>query len=137
VVAIATPVDVERLLVAKLLTDTPLTTLVGTRISTEVPASPTFPLVTLKLITTSGDFPHWLENALIQADSWGGTRQQANDVACTLQAAMKRAEGTTASGLGVVSGVEPSGRSWQPDATVTPARPRYVSQFRVYLHPLP
>lgn len=105
---------------------------VATRVYTELPPAPTYPLLR---ITRVGGIPvlrQHLDVARVQIDAWAATKKAARDLAATTQAAMHELPG--ARPLGVVTAVEDDlGLTWSPDDATD--QPRYVAGYAVYIHP--
>lgn len=131
-------VDVERLVVLYLREHSDVQAQVAQRVSTEIPTSPTWPLVTVLLLGGEEGSHGWLNAPTVQLDSWGPDgatgKATALTVARTVWAAMKAMPGVRQGG--VVSHVETlSLPRWLPDDEVTPPRPRYSQDARIYVHP--
>lgn len=129
--------DVPKLARAWLLTQTALTSLVGTRISTRSPATIVYPHVTLQRIGGIPSVLQRLDSARLQVDCWADTEGTASIVARTCRAALHAMEGYTTA-TAVCTGVEDDlGLSWLPDTTRTPPTPRFLFGVLVYAHALP
>lgn len=126
--------DAELLVVNRLRATAEVTALVGTRVYTQIPATPTYPLIRVTRIGGVPAIRQHLDVARIQIDAWGATQYQARTVAATAQAAIHAATGTHATG--VVSNVEDDlGLTWSPDPDTD--QPRYVFAVAISIHPTP
>lgn len=130
--------DAEQLIIGWALTVDALTDLVGTRIYTETPADPTFPMV--RIVRFGGGpvstNPAWLDRATMQVDVFGGRKVTARQIAATF-AAHADANLVGPHDLGVVTAVAVGGLRWEPDQSYDKAKPRYVVELDVWLHPSP
>ena len=127
--------DIEQM-VSSFLRDQPeATDILGDRIYTEIPQSPTWPLARITLIDGAPtDRIGWLNSPLLQIEVWGGPKATAYTACATLTALMRRMRGTH--DLGVVTETEVvSSPTWRPDDTFKPAKPRYIAQVRLWVHP--
>jgi hypothetical protein len=131
------PVYEEELLIDWLLDQTAVTDLLsGARIYTVLPASPTFPIVRAFRIGGGPDSRLlWLDHPLIQFDVWGGAKAQARLIADTIRSQI--AYGLVGEHeLGTVTAVESvGGPRWLPDASYTPAKPRWSFDVTFAVHP--
>lgn len=110
----------------------------GTRVYSEIPKEPEYPLVKVARVGGMPTQPTMrLDNADLQFDVYGISKSQARLAVAQVQAAMKLAEGTAvviSSGNAFITGVDTiSGPSWIPDASNTVTH-RYILSMRVYLH---
>lgn len=128
--------DVEALVSQFLRAQDEITDIVGDRVYTAIPKSPQFPLLRLQRV---GGFPvtqqplH-LDAPTLQFDAYGGSKADAQELAATARSVLAlRLEGVH--DLGVVTGVRFGSMSWLPDPDYTPAKPRYVLDATVLLHP--
>lgn len=138
--------DAEKTVSAYLRARSEVTALVGDRVYTAIPNSPTFPLVRLTRVggTPVHSRPLWVDEALIQVDVFGtvpgetgsGGRRQIHQIAETCRAALVEMA-DTAHDEAVVDGVSFGPFSWLPDDTYTPARPRFLFDVTVHLHVKP
>ena len=122
--------DVESLVVQYLKTVTSVDDIVDGRVSGELPARPTFPAVTVLLVSDSVAIEGHLGGSWVQIDCFGTTREEARTLARTVQAEMSAWAGTfddavvhTETIIGVRRRAEP-----QDD------RPRYSVDMRVWAH---
>ncbi len=127
--------DIEALVIAWALDSDDVNT-VDDRIYGALPANPTFPAIR---VTRIGGTPpqrlHWLDEALLQVDVFGGPKATARLVAATFAAHLS-ANLTGTHDLGVVTAVTVGGLQWQPDESFSPAKPRYTFDAQVTYHPL-
>lgn len=110
---------------------------VGTRVYTEVPATPTFPLVTVTRIGGVPAVREYLDMGAIQVDCWGGTKAEAHDAAVEARVACLGLEGQSLSlpvSIVVTSVEDALGLTWQPDEDT--GRERYLFAVNVYARPL-
>lgn len=127
-------VDAELLAVTGLRATADVATLVATRVYTEIPPTPTYPLVRVVRIGGVPTIAQHLDPARLQIDAWGTTKYQARTVAATTQAALHAMVGVH--NEGVVTAVEDDlGLSWSPDPETDVAR--YVFGVVMYIHPTP
>jgi hypothetical protein len=126
--------SIERLVVEYLRGSADVQALVNQRVSTALPTSPTFPLVSVLLVSGEERVQRHLDAATIQVDAWGGTKDQADLLARTVRAVlleMPRAH-DTATVTAVITLVAPR---WLPDETSEPSRPRYTADYQIVYHP--
>ena len=128
--------DDELALIQYLRTVPEVTALVpGTRITTELPPSPTYPVV---LVQRAGGVGIWpaLDDAALQVDvvAAAGARRACKVLAQTVRAAVLAiANDTVAEGV-LVSGFEEVGPQYLPDTIPNPPLPRYTARYRVITH---
>lgn len=124
--------DIEALAIWKL-ADSFVT---GGRVYDAFPPSPTYPLTVVQRIGGPAVVPRWLDQATLQIDVWGQTKEQARDEAATALSTLIDTEGTIATGQvsGVITGVQPgAGLRWFPDDETE--TPRYTFTVQVAAHP--
>jgi hypothetical protein len=126
--------DVELIAVNFLRGRAEITALVGSRVYTEVPAEPTFPLLTVQRIGGLVDWPGWLDTARLQVDAWAATKYAARTLAATALAVLLEMPGIYAQGV-ITHVTQDLGLTWSPDETTD--RPRYVLGVAVTTHPIP
>lgn len=127
--------DTEALTVAYLTSHASVAALVGSRVSTELPAEPIFPCLTVALITGTEVVREHFDQALVQALAWADTKVAANLLIRTARAALL-AMPDADHDRGVVTAVRTLvGPRWFPDDSVSPPQPRYHADFGVWLHP--
>lgn len=130
--------DIEALVSQFLRDQAEIVTLVDDRVYTEIPNTPTWPLLRLQRVAGGPVLsrPLWVDAAVVQFDAYGGSKAQAHTLIQTARAVVgERLEGTHV--LGVVSGVTFGSLSWLPDSSYSPARNRYVADMTVVVHPVP
>lgn len=125
--------DAERLVADYLRGHADVAALVTTRVSTELPPQPVYPLVTLSRIGGVPAIPNYLDNPRIEIYCWATGRQAARTLAATVQAAMFQIVGVRP--LGTVTGAVEDGLGprWDPDTRTNV--PRYTLLFELYIHP--
>lgn len=127
--------DVEALTVSYLAGHASIAALVGSRVSTELPAAPTFPCLTVGLVTGDEIVRTHFDSSLVQVTAWGESKTSANLLIRTARAVMLDAPDADHA-RGVVTAVRTLvGPRWFPDGTVTPPQPRYLCDLAVYCHP--
>lgn len=104
------------------------------RMSTEMPAKPTYPLL---LVTRAGGPAHdraSIDEPALQVDVLGGDKRTCKRITQTVRGAILAiANDTVAEGV-LVSAAEEVGPAWFPDTIPTPPIPRYTARYRVLLH---
>lgn len=126
-------VNVEALVVAWLKADPGA--LAGGRISTELPDTPTYPLVTIRLITGAEVVRRRVDDLRLQIDAWAETKTAAYSLADQVRARMEALEGTLVA-LGFVSEVRiPILPRWLPDTVAGQITPRYSADYSLVAHP--
>lgn len=105
--------------------------LVGTRVYTELPASPTWPLVKLIRIGGPPTARGTLDQATIQLEVYADDKHAARQLAATVQAALADAPGFTDSGAYITATAPISGLQWIPDPDLSD-KPRYLFDTAVY-----
>ncbi len=129
--------DIERLVTDFLRAQAEITTIVGNRVYTEIPDTPTFPLVRVRRL---GGFPVlnrplYVDAPLVQIEGYAATKGAARLLTETCRAVLaERVEGTHTTG--VVAGVSFGSLIWLPDEDFTPPKPRYVSDATLTVRPL-
>lgn len=130
--------DCEALVRDLLTADATLTGLVAGRVSTELPASPTWPLITLMLVTGTEVVREHLDEQVVQLSAWGDGPSGKGTAATVIRTA--RAVVLAAAGMSVARGVITDSRTvqpprWLPDPETD--RPRYVCDMALRVHPHP
>jgi hypothetical protein len=124
--------DAELLATTYLRTVPEITTLVGSRVGTTLPAEPQFPYLVVRRYGGLPPVRGHLDQARLQVDAWGRTKQEARYLAATAQAALHAMPQATHSGA-VVTGVDDDlGLTWQPDPDTD--TPRYLVGLALYVH---
>jgi hypothetical protein len=114
-------VNAEALLVAWLKADATVTALVAGRVSTELPASPTYPLVTLREVTGAELVRYKnLDEARIQVDCWADTRTAAASLARAVR--------------GVIEARTVIRPRWLPDTITGTPKPVYSADYALVAH---
>ena len=128
--------DVEATAVAYLRAHSAVAAIVGTRVSTELPSTPTFPLLTVRLVTGTEVIRTHLDEQTVQVDAWGADKAGASLLARTARAALLDVPGDASLSRGVVTGARTvRALAWMPDDTVSPPRPRYSFDIGWTVHP--
>ncbi len=131
--ALRLQVDAELLAANYLRARAEIIALVSTRVVTELPKLPTYPVLALTRIGGLADHPGWLDVARLQVDGWGTTKGNASLVARTALAALLDMPGVHT--LGVVTHVAQNlGLTWAPDEISD--QPRYLFGVSIHTHPL-
>jgi hypothetical protein len=128
--------DVERLVIDFLKAQAEVTTLAPGGIDTEIPKHPVWPLLRVRRVAgASTSRPRWVDRPVVQVEAYGGTRSEAHALADTTAAVLAaRLEGVH--DAGVVTGVRfGTGPNPMPDSDYTPARPRWLFDVTVFIHP--
>lgn len=127
--------DVELVTVTFLKAQAAISSLVGTRVYTVVPNSPTWPL--LRVVRIGGgplsSYPLHLDQALLQIDAYGGSKYEARTLVETVKAELAEIQLASHSGA-VVTGANFGTTRYLPDSTFDPARPRYVADVEISIH---
>lgn len=132
--------NVERLVMDHLRDIEELDQLVDGRVWTAFDAKRGFPQVVITRIPASGaDQYNHLDRARLQIDVWGapGSRPLVHEVMQTVRAAMSNDQIAGEHDLGVVNKTEEVSMGYLPESLETggPARPRYILDIRLWLHP--
>jgi hypothetical protein len=130
--------DAVQLVRDGLLADITVTSLVSTRVLSQLPSSPTYPLVVIYRFGGVPPVREWVDQARLQFDCWAADDVTASQVARTVRAAVHNLEGYSNPTLGSVSGVDDvEGPRWGIEDTSVPATgtARYVLTLTVYTHP--
>lgn len=122
--------DPRTLLVTALRLHPGISTLVAGRVSTELPGSPSYPLIVASAVTDVPGQP-WESRARVQADCWAETEEDASLVSRTLVAIHPELRGAYPAGRILLT--DALSRLWLPDPVST--RPRYVVDLRVTVAP--
>ena len=126
--------DVERAVVQFLRASSDVSALVSQRVSTELPGSPTYPYVTVRLITGAEIIREHFDAQQIQVDCWADSKASAALLARTVRAAVLTMRSATHDQSVVTQVVTLTTPSWLPDTEVTPPRPRYTFDVQVFIH---
>ena len=128
--------DDELALIQYLRTVPEVTALVpGTRITTELPPSPTYPVV---LVQRAGGVGIWpaLDDAALQVDvvAAAGARRACKVLAQTVRAAVLAIANDIVPEGVLASASEEIGPQYLPDTVPVPPLPRYTARYRVITH---
>lgn len=126
--------DAELVAVAYLRQQSDVAALVGARVSTELPANPTYPLLKVTRIMGVPAVPRRLDAAYLQVEAYADTKAQARLLAATAHAALWAATGAHA-GAVITGASDALGLGWVPDPAFTPPKPRYLFAVTLYAHP--
>ena len=127
-------VDVEELVTNVLLDDAGIIALAGTRIYTDLPPSPQFPLGIVRRVGGTTDFLGHLDSSRIQFEAWARDKGSARDLAAEMLATALAMSGTFDEGI--VTNASPLiGLTYIPDQPT--GIPRYVFDLTVAVHPIP
>jgi len=127
--------DDEALAIDYLDSHASITALVGTRVSTQLPASPTFPYLTVQSAAGIEKDANHLDEAYLDLLAWANSKADAKLLIRTARAALLDAPNTTHS-RGVVSHARTTlTPRWLPDESINPPRPRYVTTVALTIHP--
>lgn len=127
--------DTEALTVDYLLAHTSVAALVGTRVTTELPAEPIFPCITVSLVANEERVRKHFDAALVQVLAWGERKADASLLIRTTRAALHEMPDADHDRGVVTAVVTLAGPRWLPDDSVAPPQPRYHCDVAVYLHP--
>lgn len=128
--------DVEALVREYLAGHASVSALVGSRVSTELPSG-TGQALTILLVTGEEIVRDHLDEQIVQLSAWGGTKAEANLLVRTAWAVLLAAPDSDHA-RGVVTHVRTvAPPRWLPDDSLTPVRPRYVTDMGVFAHPHP
>lgn len=132
--------DVVGLTIAGLLAQSSITDIVGTRVFDRIPATPTYPLVAVTVISDDEYTDPALGTARVQIDCWGaGSGQthseQARRLARTVRSVARDLRGTyagPASATGVISAASPAAfiSAFDPDT----GRARFIIDLFIETH---
>lgn len=132
--------DVERILSTYLRSRSEITSLVDSRVYTELPrrdVDRVFPLVRVSRIGGGAvSSPHYLDRALVSVEVFGGTKYEARQIAATVDAVLDELANFTAHG-GYATGSSPGSLRYVPDESFEPTKPRYVLDRVVFFRPSP
>ncbi len=125
--------DAERLVAGYLRARPAVTALVGARVSTELPATPVFPAVTLTRVGGLPGVAGYLDRPRIELSCWAATKAAAHALARIVEDAMLAIVGAHA--IGTVTGIieDGLGLQWNPDPDTD--QPRYQFLVELYTHP--
>lgn len=126
--------DAERLVGTYLRGHADVVALVATRVSTELPANPIYPAVTVTRVGGVPSLAGYLDVARLELSCWATTKAAAHTLARTVEAALLGAP-AVAHALGVVTDSRQvgDGLNWNPDEETD--MPRYQFVVELYIHP--
>lgn len=127
--------DIELAVVNFLRTYAPLVSLSAT-VGTALPASPAWPFIVVTRLGGPVRYPGWVANPRLLIDAWADTQSKARAAADTAVAAIFDLPGIRTGTVITDAGVD-AAPQWLPDATLTPARPRYQFSALLTAHPTP
>jgi hypothetical protein len=103
------------------------------RITTELPPTPTYPVVLIQRM--AGLTLTWgIDEPALQVDVVGGTKHQCKALTQTVRSAILAIANDTVAEAVLVSAEEETGPAWLPDTIPTPPLPRYTFRVRLLLH---
>lgn len=133
--------DIEDAAVVFLRSYAPLVAL-GAIVGTTLPtgptwvANPTWPVVVVTLQGGPVDAHGWVAHPRFQIDSWADTQKKARDAAFTTVAGWFDLAGVHSGvTIAVPDDAILSGPRWLPDSSVPTARPRYITDAYLTVHP--
>lgn len=127
--------DAERLLSLFLRQDDDISTSVGDRVYTVLPAEPTWPLIRLQRWGGSPVIqrPLVLDSVQIQIDVWGDRKKQAQDIAQLVRAVLSDRLPWGNSTEGWLTFARLGNLRYLPDDSFDPPRPRYVIDLEAFV----
>ena len=128
--------DVPKVALDYLRTIPEVTTLTP-RISTQSPATPVYPYVTVQRVGGNEVVEFRLDRANLQLDAWGTNEAEASLVIRTVIAALKAARGYQHPTAVIAAAELVLSPQWIPDTTRTPPTPRFVASVALTVHPIP
>ncbi len=99
-------------LIAGLLANSQVAAIIGTRIGTRLPASPTYPLIVASLVSDIPGQP-WESRVRVQLDCWAASEEGASALSRTVVAVHPSLRGTYSAGRLLNTSV--LNRLWSPD----------------------
>ena len=106
----------------------------GTRITTEMPPNPVYPLLLIQRAGGMAAVWQSLDEPALQVDAVGGTKAQCKKLMLTVRAAILAIANDVVAEAVLSSAYEEVGPQWLPDTVPTPPTPRYTARYRVLLH---
>jgi hypothetical protein len=131
------PANAEALVTEYLRDDPAVSALVAARVYTVIPSgNASWPLLRVVRIGGVPAFsrPLHLDRASLQIDAFGGSKAQALTLADTARMALSEIDLAMHS-EGVVTGIEFGPLAYVPDPDFEPAKPRYLFDVTLTLHP--
>ena len=135
--------DIEASVIAYLLTDFELGSIVSTRIYAETPHDPTWPYVTARRISGRAGVPRWLDGATIEVAGWGhrnaaGARKEARDACEAAVRALQDIVNTPSLDAILCGPTATNGPRSVPDQISTGVtNPRFIAEVSLTYHPAP
>lgn len=133
--------DIDDAVVALLLTDTDLQTIVGTKIYAELPAGAAFPCVTARRISGRSGVPRWIGTVTIEVAGWGhrndaNGRRDARDACEYAVRALQDTANTQSQDALLCGPIATNDPRSIPDQ-ITPgvANPRFIAEVTLTYHP--
>lgn len=126
--------DVELLVATALRADGDVADLVGSRVYTEVPPNPTYPLVRVLRVSGERLTPRHVDIARIQVDVWANTKREGWVVLDVALASADQLPGVHDEGI-VTAALPAAGPTWAPDPDTD--QPRWTADVLIYSHPHP
>lgn len=106
----------------------------GTRITTEMPPSPVYPLALVQRAGGTAAVPQAIDEAAQQIDVVGGTNAECKRAALAIRAAILAIANDIVPGAVLCSASEELGPQWFPDTVPKPPLPRYTARYSIILH---
>lgn len=103
------------------------------RVYSSVPASPTYPLVTVQRLGGIPPERRYLDAAYLQVEAWGNSKSQAHDIAADARVILLELEDRQLPEAVCTAARDALGLTWMPDPETH--RDRYVFAVRLYLRP--
>ena len=125
--------DIELAVIDFLRSYAPLTA-TGAKVGSELPASPSWPFITVVRLGGPADFPGWLDHPRVQVDAWADTKAQAYSAIAAARAGLLDLPGVHDNTV-ITAADELTGPQWLPDP-VANSRPRYFVVFSLTTHPV-
>lgn len=129
--------DIEAAVAWWLRADSRVAGLVDTRVGTEAPERPTWPLVMITLPPGGSSIVDgWAYRATIDVHALAETKAEASLVARECQRSVVVMTGVVRDAVIPATRLV-AGLRWLPDPSFVPAQPRYVFSVAVTFHPIP
>jgi hypothetical protein len=108
----------------------------ATKVVSEIPTSPDYatPYVVVQSVGGVGIWPA-LDDAALQVDVIGGTKDLCSQVARAVRACVWAIANDRVTVGVLASGAEETAPAWLPDTVPNPPLSRFMSRYRVILHP--
>lgn len=126
--------DIELLATTALRADGDVAGLVDTRVYTQIPPNPVWPLIRILRVSGSRPWPRHIDIARVQIDAWAATKRDAWIIVDAALGALHALPGIHDEGV-VVAVEDAAGPAWVPDPDTD--QPRYTADVLVYSHPHP